>query len=177
MSAGHALGHQTLPRHFYLPRGKHACFFLGIPNRCRRSEGDPKLCQRPLINRSSRAFLWAVLCSPSLLPAVPVKRVGASESSPPHCIKKDPESTQSTPGCRPEAQPGSAPRAARRTSGAPASRTEGKAKQGTQHQPKQARRPRRERRRCLGRRACSFCCTSSPRRSGGGSATRSIKKA
>ena len=90
MSAGHALGHQTLPRHFYLPRGKHACFFLGIPNRCRRSEGDPKLCQRPLINRSSRAFLWAVLCSPSLLPPVPVKRSGSERKQPPAVHKEGP---------------------------------------------------------------------------------------
>ena len=90
MSAGHALGHQTLPRHFYLPRGKHACFFLGIPNRCRRSEGDPKLCQRPLINRSSRAhFVGRALLSFTAARSAGEKS-GSERKQPPALHKEGP---------------------------------------------------------------------------------------
>ena len=80
MSAGHALGHQTLPR----------LFFLGVHSRCRRSEGDLKLSQRPLINRSSRRhFVGRALLSFTAAPSAG-ERSGSERKQPPALHKEGP---------------------------------------------------------------------------------------
>ena len=145
MSAGHAFGHQTLPRHFtYLRacRGTRFFFWASI------TKGDPKLSQRPLINRSSRRhFVGRALLSFTAAPSAG-ERSGSERKQPPAVHKEGPrEHAEHAARLRPEAQPGSAPElpprgspahlGAPESAEAPASRAEGKAKQGIQHQPKQ----------------------------------------
>ena len=94
------------------------------------------------------AAFWCGLCSPFTAAQCRCqKELGASESSPPHCIKKAQRARKARGARLSEARSPAPPRAPPRGSpthlgapesaGAPASRTEGKAKQGTQHQPKQ----------------------------------------
>ena len=49
------------------------------------------------------ASYWRAVLSLHCCPVPVQKELGASESSPPHCIKKDPESTQSASRLCPEA--------------------------------------------------------------------------